>query len=325
MPLPAPAKLRPAMSSLDSIFKAYDIRGNVPRPARQRPGPLDRRRLRRFRQERPRSWSPGTCARRASSWCAAFADGVTAAGVDVIDLGLCSTDEMYFASGALDAPGAMFTASHNPARYNGIKLCLAGARPVGVESGSGRDQGGGGARIRPRRRSPTAGTVSHATCWRTTPPRSGPSSTVGVLRPSRWWPTRPTGWAAWSCPGSSTTLPFDLEILFGDLDGNFPNHPADPIQPANLRDLQTARPRDRRGCRAGLRRRRRPVLPGRRSGRAGVGLDHHRHRRHGHARQAPGLDDPLQPDLLEGGARGHPGARRASRCRPGSATRSSRR
>ena len=65
----------------------------------------------------------------------AFAEGSTAAGADVVDLGLTSTDEMYFASGCLDAPGAMFTASHNPAQYNGIKLCLAGARPVGVDTG----------------------------------------------------------------------------------------------------------------------------------------------------------------------------------------------
>src|SRR5207245_10463575 len=66
---------------------------------------------------------------------AAFADGATLAGADVIDLGLISTDLAYFASGRLDAPAAMFTASHNPAQYNGIKLCLSGARPVGVDTG----------------------------------------------------------------------------------------------------------------------------------------------------------------------------------------------
>ena len=66
---------------------------------------------------------------------AAFADGVTAHGLDVINIGLASTDMLYFASGALDAPGAMFTASHNPARYNGIKLCRAGAAPIGSDSG----------------------------------------------------------------------------------------------------------------------------------------------------------------------------------------------
>src|SRR5204863_3148459 len=68
---------------------------------------------------------------------AAFMDGVNGQGVDVVDLGLASTDLIYFAAGSLDAPGAMFTASHNPAKYNGIKLCLAGARPVGEETGLG--------------------------------------------------------------------------------------------------------------------------------------------------------------------------------------------
>ena len=66
---------------------------------------------------------------------AAFSEGVTAAGVDVVLLGLVSTDELFYATGALDSPGAMFTASHNPAQYNGIKLCLEGAKPVGAESG----------------------------------------------------------------------------------------------------------------------------------------------------------------------------------------------
>ena len=77
---------------------------------------------------------------------AAFTEGVTSPGVDVVLLGLMSTDELYYATGALDAPGAMFTASHNPARYNGIKLCLAGARPVGIESGLGDPRGGGDGR-----------------------------------------------------------------------------------------------------------------------------------------------------------------------------------
>src|SRR6201999_2472643 len=66
---------------------------------------------------------------------AAFAEGVTGQGVDVTEIGLASTDELYYASGSLDAPGAMFTASHNPARYNGIKMCRAGAAPVGQETG----------------------------------------------------------------------------------------------------------------------------------------------------------------------------------------------
>ena len=66
---------------------------------------------------------------------AAFADGVTGQGLDVVSIGLASTDMLYFASGSLDLPGAMFTASHNPARYNGIKLCRAGATPIGQDTG----------------------------------------------------------------------------------------------------------------------------------------------------------------------------------------------
>ena len=76
------------------------------------------------------SSSAGTCDRRGSELLKAFAEGVVSAGVDVVDLGLTSTDELYFASGRMDAPGAVFTASHNPARYNGIKLCRAGC-PAG--------------------------------------------------------------------------------------------------------------------------------------------------------------------------------------------------
>ena len=192
------------VSALDSIFKAYDIRGNGPRSARRRPGPVGSASPSPPSPRATASWSPGTCDRPAPSCAPAFADGVTAAGVDVVDLGLASTDEMYFASGALDAPGAMFTASHNPAQYNGIKLCLAGARPVGQESGLARDQGVGGVGIRAAAGRPTRDREHTATCWRTSPPTSGRSSTVASCGRSRWWRTPPTGWAASSCPGSST-------------------------------------------------------------------------------------------------------------------------
>src|ERR1700736_4588425 len=122
------------MSALDSIFKAYDIRGTVPDQ---------------LNADLARSVGVAFAAftgapmivlardMRASGveLSRAFAEGVTYAGDDVVEIGLASTDELYFASGSLDAPGAMLTASHNPARYNGIKLCLAGARPVGEDTG----------------------------------------------------------------------------------------------------------------------------------------------------------------------------------------------
>ena len=84
---------------------------------------------------RRRSSSPATCGRRAWRWPTRSPTGANSQGVDVVDLGLASTDLIYFAAGTLDAPGAMFTASHNPAGYNGIKLCLAGAKPVGEDTG----------------------------------------------------------------------------------------------------------------------------------------------------------------------------------------------
>src|SRR3954466_15954327 len=122
------------MTALDPIFKAYDIRGTVPDQldadiARRIGAAFARfagaKRILVARDMRP----------SGVELTAAFIDGATGQGVDVVELGLASTDLVYFASGKLDAPGAMFTASHNPAQYNGIKLCLAGARPVGEDTG----------------------------------------------------------------------------------------------------------------------------------------------------------------------------------------------
>jgi phosphomannomutase len=222
--------------SLDSIFKAYDIRGTVPD---QLDSGLARSigvafaafaksdRILVARDMRP----------SGVDLCTAFADGVTASGVDVIDLGLASTDEMYFASGALDAPGAMFTASHNPARYNGIKLCLAGARPVGLESGlaeikasvaSGSEPP---APVRP-------GTLSTRDVLEDYAAKVRSFIDLDALRPLKVVADTANGMGGLVVPRVFATLPFDLEILFGDLDGSFPNHPADPIQPDNIRDLQ---------------------------------------------------------------------------------------
>src|SRR3954470_16038855 len=122
------------MGDFDAVFKAYDIRGTVP-------DQLDASMFRAIGAAFARfaGASRVLIARdmRPSGveLSAAFADGVRSQGVDVVDLGMASTDLIYFAAGTLDAPGAMFTASHNPAQYNGIKLCLAGARPVGEDTG----------------------------------------------------------------------------------------------------------------------------------------------------------------------------------------------
>src|SRR3954454_10714105 len=122
------------MTSLDPIFKAYDIRGIVPdqldADIARRIGAAFARFAGATRILVARDMRPS-----GVELTAAFIDGATGQGVDVVELGLASTDLVYFASGKLDAPGAMFTASHNPAQYNGIKMCLAGAKPIGEDSG----------------------------------------------------------------------------------------------------------------------------------------------------------------------------------------------
>ena len=127
------------MASLDQIFKAYDVRGVVPD---QLDASLAYAIGGAFAQFAAPDGGTVLVARdmRPSGveLTKAFTEGVTDQGVDVVDLGLASTDLLYFASGKLDAPGAMFTASHNPAQYNGIKFCLAGAKPVGQDTGLAR-------------------------------------------------------------------------------------------------------------------------------------------------------------------------------------------
>ena len=171
------------------------------------------------------------------SLSAAFAAGVTGQGLDVVRIGLASTDQLYFASGLLDCPGAMFTASHNPAAYNGIKLCRAGAKPVGADTG-----------LTTISEDLIAGVPGH----------DGPSGEVtdkdvladyGVflrslvntegLRPLRVAVDAGNGMAGHTAPAvlgaidSITLLP-----LYFELDGTFPNHEANPLDPANLVDLQ---------------------------------------------------------------------------------------
>src|SRR3954453_3930306 len=122
------------MGDLDAIFKAYDIRGTVP-------DQIDAAACRAIGAAFARFvGAPTVLVARdmrpdGPELSGAFADGVRSQGVDVVDLGMASTDLIYYAAGVLDAPGAMFTASHNPAGYNGIKLCLAGAKPVGEDTG----------------------------------------------------------------------------------------------------------------------------------------------------------------------------------------------
>lgn len=181
---------------------------------------------------------------------AAFADGVTSRGVDVTLIGLCSTDGLYYASGALGRPGAMFTASHNPGTYNGIKLCRAGARPVGQDSGLGE--------VRDLAQwlldSPTG-----------LPPASEGPGTIEVRemlaeyatflrglvdlrgsRPLKVVVDAGNGMGGLTVPAVLGTaaglpeLPLEIVPLYFELDGTFPNHEANPLDPKNLVDLQAA-------------------------------------------------------------------------------------
>jgi phosphomannomutase len=236
--------MRPAPSAdatrLDQVFKAYDVRGTVP-------DQLDEELVRAVGNAFAQLVAvPGAARRvvvghdmRPSSpvLAAAFADGVTAAGVDVVMIGLASTDELYYASGRLGVPGAMFTASHNPAHYNGIKLCRAHAAPVGEESGlrEVRELVAGGRWVE----AATAGTIQrldvladYAAYLRGLTPVAGRRLTVVV--------DAGNGMAGLTAP--AVLDPLDLEVvpLYFELDGTFPHHEANPIEPANLLDLQRA-------------------------------------------------------------------------------------
>jgi phosphomannomutase len=171
----------------------------------------------------------------------AFSRGVQSRGINIVDLGLASTDLVYFAAGVLDAPGAMFTASHNPAEYNGIKFCLSGARPVGIDTGLGQ--------IRDIAKAVLVGNGPVAVGTQGTYSTKGmldefADHVVGFVNVADISPMRVVADTANGMGGLIVPVVFDrlpmieLEIMYPELDGTFPNHPADPIQPANQRDLQ---------------------------------------------------------------------------------------
>jgi phosphomannomutase len=228
------------MADLDAIFKAYDVRGTTPDQLDEPTARAIGAAFARFVQAQPGGASQVLVGRdmRASGvgLAAAFADGVMGQGLDVVDLGLCSTDLVYFAAGSLDAPAVMLTASHNPAQYNGMKMCLAGAKPIGEDSGlrdikalaaSGVPEGGGQRGSRTER-DLLGAFADHVRSF------VDPS----VLRPLKVVADTANGMGGLVVPAVFGGLPFDLEVMYAELDGSFPNHPADPIQPENLRDLQ---------------------------------------------------------------------------------------
>jgi phosphomannomutase len=229
MSSPAPA------STLDAIFKAYDVRGVYPDEINE---DTARRIGNAFAAFTGASLIVVARDMRDSSGplSAAFIEGATLAGADVVDAGLASTDLIYFASGRLDAPGAMFTASHNPAQYNGIKLCRAQAAPVGQDTGLGDIKAAVAAgRLEQAERQ---GTVTQRDLVGEFAEHVRGFADVSAMRPLRVVADTANGMGGLVVPRVFEGLPFELTILFPELDGNFPNHPADPIQPENLRDLQ---------------------------------------------------------------------------------------
>ncbi|WP_433328834.1 phosphomannomutase/phosphoglucomutase [Spirillospora sp. CA-294931] len=223
------------MGDLAKIFKAYDIRGVVP-------AELDAETAEAIGAAFVRVTGATAVVTahdmRASSvpLSAAFARGATAQGADVIEAGLGSTDMLYYASGVLELPGAMFTASHNPAQYNGLKLCRSGAKPIGRDTGL---------------------TEIRELIEKGVPEHDGPSGTVSQrdllkgyadhlktlvdlsgIRRLKVVVDAGNGMGGHTVPPVFTGLPIDLVPLFFELDGTFPNHEANPIEPENLRDLQ---------------------------------------------------------------------------------------
>ena len=227
---------------LNSIIKAYDIRGLVDTQITPEFAFAVGAAFARFLEEErePSTIVVGEDMRPSSNELAeAFADGATSQGMDVIRIGLASTDMLYFASGKLNLPGIMFTASHNPAAYNGMKLCKSGSRPIGQESGLLRikDLIAHGVEIKAR----PAGTIREQNLL---PDYvdfllslfPGQSTTYG--RRLKVVIDAGNGMAGYTAPAVMERLNLDVVPMYFELDGNFPNHEANPIEAKNLVDLQ---------------------------------------------------------------------------------------
>jgi phosphomannomutase len=218
------------------IFKAYDVRGTYPDQLNEDVARATGSAFATFVGAKSivvaRDMRPS-----GPSLVEAFAEGARRVGVGVVDIGLASTDLLYFASGHLNSPGAMFTASHNPAQYNGIKMCLAEAKPIGLETGladiermtnefyAARATGDLAAMSES---DVTSAWVAHVHSFIDTT----------KLRPLKIVCDTANGMGGYVAPLIFAGLPFEVEIMYAELDGTFPNHPADPLNPANVVDLQ---------------------------------------------------------------------------------------
>jgi phosphomannomutase len=225
------------VADLSGIVKAYDIRGVVGEQ-------IDAALVREFGAAfalliKPDSPSVviGHDMRDSSpELAAAFADGVTSQGLDVVLIGLASTDELYFASGSMNMPGAMFTASHNPAKYNGIKLCRAGASPVGQDTGlielrDTVEQGVPSFDGQPGQVTEQDVLADYAAYLRNL-------VDLSTSRPLKIVVDAGNGMGGHTVPTVFEGMPIDIVPMYFELDGNFPNHEANPLDPANIVDLQ---------------------------------------------------------------------------------------
>jgi phosphomannomutase len=230
------------VQDLSSIIKAYDVRGVVPDEWDEDVSRAIGAAFAEFVREDSGATAVVTAHdMRESSvpLSRAFAEGVISRGLDVVEAGLGSTDLLYFAAGSLDLPGAMFTASHNPAQYNGIKMCRAGAAPIGQDSGLATirewAQRGSFDREPERVGDVTSRNVlaEYAAHLRSLVDLSG-------IRRLRVVVDAGNGMGGHTVPVVLDGLPLDVVPLYFELDGSFPNHEANPLDPANLVDLQEA-------------------------------------------------------------------------------------
>jgi len=226
-----------ADQDLDKVFKAYDVRGEYPEQLDE--GLAERIGRAFIALTGAKTLAIGQDMRPSSGPLAdALGQGATSQGADVLRIGLCSTDMLYYVSGSLDVAAIMLTASHNPSRYNGLKFCRPGAVPVGEESG-----------LREVKELVAAGEPAADAA------RPGQLEfredlvdryaahvrsfvDLSALRPLKVVADAGNGMAGFVLPKIFEGLPYELVPLYFELDGNFPNHPADPINPDNLKDLQ---------------------------------------------------------------------------------------
>jgi phosphomannomutase len=236
------------VTSLSRFVKAYDVRGTVPD---QLNADVARAfgaafvKVLRGEGPVPRIVIGHDMRPSSPDLSQAFAEGATSEGADVVLAGLGSTDMLYFAAGYLDVPGAMFTASHNPAQYNGIKLCRAGAKPIGLETGLAEIRDAAQALVDGAPYGDGSGAITHQDLLADYARYLRGLVDLSGIRPLSVVVDAGNGMAGYTAPavlGDTVLdkLPLSIEALYFELDGTFPNHEANPLVPENIVDLQRA-------------------------------------------------------------------------------------